>query len=100
MLYEVITLELSDVEVGEVMTHRRDLVTIDLDDPVESIVAAVLDSSFTRIPLYRGNSDDIVGVLHAKALFRAVRSATQPITAEDIAALAAKPWFIPDTTFV
>lgn len=91
-------LELSDVEVGEVMTHRRDLTTVDLDDPAETIVAAVLDSPFTRIPLTRGNSDNIVGVLHAKALFRAVRSADAPVGAAEIAALAAKPWFIPDTT--
>lgn len=91
-------LELSDVEVGEVMTHRRDLVTIDIDDAVETIVATVLDSPFTRVPIYQGNSDNIIGVLHAKALFRAVRSATAPITAEDVASLAAKPWFIPDTT--
>lgn len=91
-------LELSDVEVGEVMTHRRDLVTIDIDAPVETIVATMLDSPFTRVPLYQGDSDNIVGVLHAKALFRAVRSATDPISAADVAALAAKPWFIPDTT--
>ena len=91
-------LELSDVEVGEVMTHRRDLVTVDIDAPVETIVATVLDSPFTRVPLYRGDSDNIVGVLHAKALFRAVRSATAPIGAEGVAALAGKPWFIPDTT--
>ncbi len=91
-------LELSDVEVGEVMTHRRDLVTVDIDAPVETIVATVLDSPFTRVPLYQGDSDNIVGVLHAKALFRAVRSATDPISAADVANLAAKPWFIPDTT--
>jgi Mg2+/Co2+ transporter CorB len=91
-------LELSDVEVGEVMTHRRDLVTVDIDAPVETIVATVLDSPFTRVPLFRGDSDNIVGVLHAKALFRAVRSATAPISAEDVATLAGKPWFIPDTT--
>ena len=91
-------LELSDVEVGEVMTHRRDLVTVDTEAPVETIVATVLDSPFTRVPLYRGDSDNIVGVLHAKALFRAVRSATAPISAEDVANLAGKPWFIPDTT--
>ncbi len=91
-------LELSDVEVGEVMTHRRDLVTVDIDAPVETIVATVLDSPFTRVPIYQGDSDNIVGVLHAKALFRAVRSATDPISAADVANLAAKPWFIPDTT--
>lgn len=91
-------LELSDVEVGEVMTHRRDLVTVDIDAAVETIVATVLDSPYTRVPIYQGDSDNIVGVLHAKALFRAVRNSSDPISAADIANLAAKPWFIPDTT--
>jgi len=91
-------LELAAVEVGEVMTHRRDLVTVDLDTPPEAIIAAVLESPFTRIPLYRDNPDNIVGVLHAKALFRAVRAHQGPLESLDIAALAGKPWFIPDTT--
>jgi len=91
-------LELADVEVGEVMTHRRDLVTADLDTPVEAIIAAVLESPFTRVPLYRDNPDNIVGVLHAKALFRAVQAHQGPIADLDIAAIAGRPWFIPDTT--
>ncbi|MGE4528852.1 MAG: HlyC/CorC family transporter [Rhodospirillaceae bacterium] len=91
-------LELADVEVGEVMTHRRDLVTIDLDSPAEAIIAAVLESPFTRIPLYRDNPDNIVGVLHAKALFRAVQAHQGPVAELDIAAVAGRPWFIPDTT--
>lgn len=91
-------LELADVEVGEVMTHRRDLVTVDLDTPVEAIIAAVLESPFTRVPLYRDNPDNIVGVLHAKALFRAVQAHQGPVADLDIAAIAGRPWFIPDTT--
>ncbi len=91
-------LELADVEVGEVMMHRRDLVTIDLGQPVADIVAGVLSSPFTRIPLYRDNSDNIVGVLHAKALFRAVQAHQGPPETLDIGALATRPWFIPDTT--
>jgi Mg2+/Co2+ transporter CorB len=91
-------LDLNDVEVGEVMTHRRDMVTLDLAAPVEEIVAGVLESPFTRIPLYRDNPDNVVGVLHTKALFRAVRAHPGPLAALDVAALMAKPWFIPDTT--
>ncbi len=91
-------LDLTDVEVGEVMTHRRDMVTLDIGAAPEDIVAGVLDSPFTRIPLYRDNPDNIIGVLHAKALFRAVRTQQGSLAGLDIAALMAKPWFIPDTT--
>lgn len=91
-------LDLNDVEVGEVMTHRRDVTMLDIDAPVDDIVAAVLDSPFTRVPLYKDNPDNIVGVLHAKALFRAVRAHQGQSVNLDVAALAAKPWFIPDTT--
>ncbi len=91
-------LDLNDVEVGEVMTHRRDVTMLDIDAPVDDIVAAVLDSPFTRVPLYKDDPDNIVGVLHAKALFRAVRAHQGPSADLDVSALAAKPWFIPDTT--
>ncbi|MBN2752570.1 MAG: HlyC/CorC family transporter [Rhodospirillaceae bacterium] len=91
-------LELADVDVGEVMTHRRDLVTIDLDTPTDKIIAEVLTSSFTRIPLFRDNPDNIVGVLHAKALFRAVQAHQGAIETLNVEEHATKPWFIPATT--
>jgi Mg2+/Co2+ transporter CorB len=91
-------LDLNDVEVGEVMTHRRDVTMLDIDAPVDEIVAAVLESPFTRVPLYKDDPDNIVGVLHAKALFRAVRAHQDRSADLDLSALAAKPWFIPDTT--
>ena len=91
-------LDLDDVEVAEVMTHRRNVAMIDAGLPADAIVDAVLESTFTRLPLYRDESDNITGVLHAKALLREVRARRGEVGDIDIPALAAQPWFIPDST--
>lgn len=91
-------LDLTDVQVGEIMVHRRNLVTIDADLPAGEIVSQVLASPYTRIPLWRETPDNIVGVLHAKALFRAVESLGGNLENLDVLTLAATPWFIPEYT--
>ncbi|MEQ8369483.1 MAG: transporter associated domain-containing protein, partial [Alphaproteobacteria bacterium] len=58
----------------------------------------VLESPYTRIPLWRDDSDNIVGVLHAKALLRALRAAGGNASQLDVSAIAVTPWFIPETT--
>ena len=90
-------LELGDRTVGDVMTHRGNVALIDADEPTEAIVAQALAAPYTRIPLYRGSQDNIVGVLHAKDLFRAVRAAGGPATVK-INDVMTKPWFIPQST--
>jgi Mg2+/Co2+ transporter CorB len=90
-------LDLSEVEVGEIMIHRKNVSMIDADAPTEAIVAQVLASPYTRIPLWRGEPDNIIGVIHAKALLRAVRSQSS-LDDIDVVALAVKPWFVPDST--
>jgi Mg2+/Co2+ transporter CorB len=57
-----------------------------------------LSSPHTRIPVYRGDPDNIVGVLHAKALLRAMHANQWKLEGVDIVSLAGKPWFIPDST--
>jgi Mg2+/Co2+ transporter CorB len=91
-------LDLAQVEVSEIMTHRRDVGTIDADLPPGEIVQQVLDSPYTRFPLWRGNADNIVGVLHAKRLLRALHAAEGDKSKVDVLAVAQSPWFIPDTT--
>ena len=96
MLHSV--LDLADVEVGEIMVHRQDAATINADEPPDAIVEAVLASPYTRIPLWRGKADDIVGVLHAKALLRQMRAPGDDIGSLDIVSIAAEPWFVPEST--
>jgi len=92
-------LDLDDVEVGEIMTHRSKVVALDLADPPSVIVEKVLESPFTRLPIFRDDPDNIMGVLHAKALLREVRArGANDLNTIDVKGVAGKPWFIPDTT--
>ena len=80
------------------MTHRSRMVAVDASLPPDEIVEHVLNSPYTRIPLWRDEPDNIVGVLHAKALLRAVRNSDTELNHIDLQEIAAEPWFIPDTT--
>ncbi len=91
-------LDLAEVTVGEVMTHRRQMVTVDIDLPPTEIVDAALASAYTRLPLWRDEPDNIIGVVHAKSLLRAVRAARGKIDSLNVEMVATKPWFVPDTT--
>ena len=90
-------LDLADVEVAEIITHRKKVVSIDVDQPARKIVEEVLQSPHTRLPLWQKNPDNIVGVLHAKALLRAVE-ALPDIDKLDVLSIANAPWFIPEST--
>ncbi len=91
-------LDLGDVEVSEIMTHRRNAVMLDIDQPVAQLVDRALESPYTRIPLWQGNPDNVVGVLHAKALLRALRAHDGDAEKVDIVTISSPPWFIPDAT--
>jgi Mg2+/Co2+ transporter CorB len=90
-------LDLADRMVGDVMTHRGNVVLIDADQPMDAIVGQMLEAPYTRIPVYRTEADNIIGVVHAKDLFRAVRAAGGPETVK-IDAVMTQPWFIPEST--
>ncbi|MGC2857368.1 HlyC/CorC family transporter [Novispirillum sp. DQ9] len=91
-------LDLTDVEVSEIMVHRRNVSAIDADQPVADIVQQVLDSPFTRIPLWRDTPDNIIGILHAKGLLRAVQAHGEDLESLDLTTIASPPWFVPDST--
>jgi Mg2+/Co2+ transporter CorB len=85
------------VIIGDIMVHRSNLSTIDADQPPEKIVEAALASPHTRLPLWRGEPDNIIGVLHAKALLRAIHAGGR-LEDIDIVGLALPPWFVPEST--
>lgn len=91
-------LDLDEVDVSEIMTHRRNVAMLDLSQPVDEVVDAALESPFTRLPVYKEESDNIVGVLHAKSMLRAVRARRGKIDDLDLEELSSDPWFIPDKT--
>jgi Mg2+/Co2+ transporter CorB len=91
-------MDLDDVEVGEIMTHRTDVQMVDAGLPASEIVTQVLDCPFTRMPLYVDDPDNIVGVLHAKALLREVQNHDGHIDEIDVRAVASEAWFVPEST--
>jgi len=91
-------LDLSEMDVTDVMVHRRSITQLDADLPAKELVKAALDAGHSRIPLYREDPENIVGVLHAKDLLRALAEADGKAAKLDIAAIVREPWFVPDTT--
>lgn len=90
-------LDLNDVEVGDIMIHRKNVETIDADLDAPEIISQALSTLHSRVPLWRGEPDNIIGVLIVKNLVQAM-SAPKTLDNADIMALCRKPWFIPETT--
>lgn len=91
-------LDLSDLDVGDIMVHRKNMTMIDASVPNEEIVAQVLAAPHTRIPLWVDEPENIVGVLHVKDLLRALARAQWKPDAIRVRDVAIEPWFVPDTT--
>src|SRR5437588_12035105 len=89
-------LDLSELQVSDVMVHRTEMVMINADLPPEELVREVLATEYTRIPLWRDKPENIVGVLHAKDLLRAIRAAEGETSSIDVASIALPPWFVPE----
>ena len=93
-------LNLEELEVGDVMVHRTEMESIDAaTDPAE-IVEQVLSSGYTRLPVWKEDRENIIGLLHAKDLLRAMSVTKGDIGDLDISPLLTPPWFVPDTTTV
>lgn len=93
-------LDLKDMKVEEVMIHRKNITMIDADQPSDCIVRQALASPHTRLPLYRGDQEEIIGVLHVKDLLRAVVGHGGEIEGLNVLELCRDPWFVPETTRV
>lgn len=91
-------LDLAEVTVSEVMVHRKSMSVIDADLPPHELVNRALASEHSRLPLFRGEAENIVGVLHTKDLFRAIAGAEGRPVDVDISQVMREPWFIPETT--
>lgn len=91
-------LDLADVEVGEIMTHRNKVVMIDAAQPLAKILEQVLESPYTRIPLWRERPENIVGIIHVKALLKEMQAHEGRLEDINIEAMASEPWFVPEST--
>lgn len=90
--------ELDEREIADILIHRTQMRGVNADDPSEAIVKAILDSPYTRMPLWRGSIENIIGVVHSKDLLRALAEPGATPEKLDIVKIAERPWFVPETT--
>jgi len=89
-------LDLSELELADVMIHRKAIRSLDIDLPPREIIAQAMSSPHTRMPLYHEEPDNIVGVLHARDLLRAISEHGRD--GFDVRTVMRQPWFTPMTT--
>ncbi len=91
-------LDLQDLSVEDIMIHRKNMHVIDVSQDSQTIIVEALQSAYTRLPLWENDPENIVGVLHAKDLLRAIHAKDGDFNAVDIRAIMRKPIFTPETT--
>jgi Mg2+/Co2+ transporter CorB len=91
-------LDLHELEISDVMVHRTNMETINLEDKPEDIINQVLKSPYSRLAIWKDNFDNILGVIHVKDLLRAMATKDNDPAKVDILKIAAKPWYVPETT--
>ena len=91
-------LDLHELEVSDVMVHRTSMRQVNADDGPVEIVRQILESPYTRLPVWQGHYDNIIGVVHAKDLLRAMHEVDNDPAKVDIEKICAKTWFVPETT--
>ena len=91
-------LDMDEVDLSEIMVHRKNVEMVDCSKPVREIIDQVLGSPYTRLPLWKENTENIIGIIHAKDLLRALIPMDGDYDRLDIEAIAVEPWFVPETT--
>lgn len=96
MLHAVV--DLKAMTVADVMTHRRDMVSVSVNQPAEVLIKALLDAKHSQVPLWGKTPEDIVGVIDARKLISELAIREGITNGIDITNIVAAPWFIPNTT--
>ena len=91
-------LDLSEMDVTQVMVHRRSISMLDADQSARELVAEMLETGHSRVPLYLDDPENVIGILHAKDLLASLAACGGAVDKLDIPGIAREPWFIPETT--
>lgn len=93
-------LDLSSITIDEIMVHRSNIKTINGDLAVKDIVTEALATPHTRIPVWQGNRDNIIGILHIRDLLKALHAHDFNYLKVQISDFMSEPWFILDHALV
>jgi len=89
-------LDLDELQVKEIMTHRKNIEVIYVNESINKNIKKILNSQFTRLPLYDKNSDKILGIVNVKDVLKNINKKKKL----DLKLIAKNAWFIPETTSV
>lgn len=90
-------LDLHDLVVSDIMVHRTSMESVDADLPPSDIVSRIISSPYTRLPVWQGKTDNIIGIIHSKEMLRALAANNYDTATFDIRKVMSVPWFVPVT---
>lgn len=93
-------LDLTETEVGDIMVHRKKMLTVNIDQPPDKLITQVLSKTHTRIPVWKDRPDNIIGVLHTKSLLKLIYKTKGKVDSAEILKLVVPPWFVPKTNIL
>jgi Mg2+/Co2+ transporter CorB len=91
-------LDLFEVTVSDIMIHRQNVHMIDCEQPLHAIISDILKSGYSRLPVWKGRPENIVGMVHMRLLLKELHDNGGDISKVDLASVILEPWFIPETT--
>lgn len=91
-------LDLKELSVSDIMIHRTKMNVLNIDLPIEELISQALESPHTRLPLWKDDPENIIGILHIKNLLRALHAVDNDPKKVVLAQVMSPPWFVPDTT--
>ena len=89
-------LDLEKVTVEDIMIPRNEIVGVDMDEDLKTVMRELTDTQHTRVPIFRGDIDHIIGILHVRSLLPLLRQ--EEVQAEDILQQVREPYFVPEGT--
>jgi Mg2+/Co2+ transporter CorB len=95
MLHSV--LDLTELKAEDIMNHRKNIFCIDINDKKENIIENLINSAYTRIPVFKNNPDNIIGIINVKDIFKSYYKNPKEI---DLNSIVKKAYFIPETTYI
>ena len=92
-------LDLAEISVEDIMVHRSKIYMVNIDGDPKKIINQVIESPFTRVPVWKDHNENIIGLLHAKNLLKLLKNnSINEISKEMINQSLIKTWFVPETT--
>lgn len=94
--YEIIknAFDFTDHSAKQIMVPRQNIASIDIEDPIEDIIERIMDSGYSRIPVYKGSIDNIIGIFYAKEIIREYIRRKNDITHESLHELMREAFFV------